>query len=157
MLKFNFVPKSANNPFQKLEVKLTSQSETIAFGNPCNLKISFMKIFAMSSVLCEDFTSVKCVAFVNLSTTTMLSPSHWQSCNKIHGNNFPFPLRNWQRLQQACWMLMLNLYLLTFNTPQKLLSHIPLHSWPKVLLSGCSNCLLISWVSRIRSFDGFHP
>ena len=28
MLKFNFVPKSANNPFQKLEVNLKSLSVT---------------------------------------------------------------------------------------------------------------------------------
>ena len=72
VLKFSFVPKSAKNPFQKLEVNLTSRSKTIALSNPCKLKISFMKILAMSSVLCLDFTGIKCALFVNLSTTTMM-------------------------------------------------------------------------------------
>ena len=37
--------------------------------------------------------------------------------DKIHVNNFPFPFWNWQRMQQAYWMLMLNFYLLTFHAP----------------------------------------
>src|SRR5713101_2145119 len=82
MMKFNFLPKSTNNPFQKLEVNLTSLSKTIAFGNPCNLKISFMKIFAMSSVLCVDLTGIKCDAFVNLSTTTLIELSCLQYIGK---------------------------------------------------------------------------
>ena len=64
--------KYANNPYQKLELNLTSLSETIVLGNPCNLKISFMKMFAMSSVLCIDFTGIKCASFINFSTTTMI-------------------------------------------------------------------------------------
>ena len=46
---------------------------------------------------------------------------------------------------------MLNLYLLTFHAPWNVLSHVFFHSWPKVLLSGCRNCLLIFWVTRIWS------
>ena len=72
MLKFSFVPKYANKPFQKFEVNLTSLSETIAFGNPCNLKISFMKIFAMSLVLCVDFTGIKCASFVNFMGASLV-------------------------------------------------------------------------------------
>ena len=85
----------------------------------------------------------------------MLSPSHRQSCNKIHGNNFPFPFWNWQRLQQTLRVLMLNLYLLTFHAPWNVFSHILFHSWPKVLLSGYSNCLLVSGMTRIRSLTDF--
>ena len=61
--KVNFVPKSTNRPFQKLEVNLVSLSEIIALGNTCNLKISFMKIFAMASALYVDLTSIKCDSF----------------------------------------------------------------------------------------------
>ena len=82
MLKFSFVPKFANKLFQKLEVNLTSLSETIALGNPCNLKIYFMKIFAMSSVFYVDLTVIKCVSFVNLSTRTMME----SCCLQVIGN-----------------------------------------------------------------------
>ena len=85
----------------------------------------------------------------------MLSPSHWKYCNKIHGNNFTFPFWDRQRLQQPCWVLMLNLYLLTFHAPWNIFSHVLFHSWLKVLLSGCSNCPLISWVTRIWSLMDF--
>ena len=70
VLNFSFVPKSANIPFQKLEVN--SLSEIFALGNLCNLKISFMKFFVMALALYVDLTDVKFYAFVNLSTTTMM-------------------------------------------------------------------------------------
>ena len=73
MLKFNFVPKYENKPFRKLEVNFGSPLETIALGNPCNLKISFMKIFAMELDLYVDLTIIKCDAFVNFSTTIMMN------------------------------------------------------------------------------------
>ena len=85
----------------------------------------------------------------------MLSPSHWQSCNEIHGNNFPFPFWNQKRLQQSCWVLMLNLHLLTFHAFNNTLSNFLFHSWPKILLSACRNCLMISRVTRIWSFMDF--
>ena len=72
MLKFNFVPNSANRLFQKLEVNLVSLSKVNSLGNPYNLKISFMNIFAMESALYVDLTGIKRDAFVNLSTTTMM-------------------------------------------------------------------------------------
>ena len=85
----------------------------------------------------------------------MFPPSHWKSCNKVHGNYFPFPFWNWTRLQQTHWVLMLKLYLLTFHTPRNVLIHILFNSWPKVLISSCSNGLLVSWVTRIRSLMDF--
>ena len=85
----------------------------------------------------------------------MLSPSHRQSCNKIHGNNFPFPFWNWKRLQQSYKVLILNLYLLKFHAPWNIFSDVLFHSWIKVLLSGCSNYLLISRVTRIWSLMDF--
>ena len=74
---------------------------------------------------------------------------------KIHGNKFSFPFWNWKRLQQTCWVLMLNLYLLKFHAPWNIFSHVLFHSWPKILLPSCSNCLLISWVTRIWSLMDF--
>ena len=82
VLKFNFVPKSAKRPFQKIEIKLVSLLEIIALGNPCNLKISFMKIFAMASALYVDLTAIKCDSFVNLSTKNMME----SCCLIIIGN-----------------------------------------------------------------------
>ena len=42
MLKFIFVLNPMNNPFQKFEVKFRSLSETISFGIPRNMAISFI-------------------------------------------------------------------------------------------------------------------
>ena len=72
MLKFNFVPKSANRPFQNLDVNLGSMSDSIALGNPCNLKIYFIKTFAMAYLLFVYLTSTKCAYLDNLSTKTMI-------------------------------------------------------------------------------------
>ena len=135
MLKFTFVPKSSNNPFQKLEVNLTSLSETIAFGNPCNLKN------LLHEDLCNVISPVRrlpwykmcycCQLVYHNHDGIMLSPSHWKSYNRIHGNNFSFPLWNWQRLQQTSWVLMLNLHLLTFHALRNILRNVLFHSWQK--------------------------
>ena len=82
MLNFIFVPKYAKIPFQKFEVNLVSLSEFIALGNPCNLKIYFMKIFAMASALYVDLAGIKCDSFVNVSTTTMME----SCCIQVIGN-----------------------------------------------------------------------
>ena len=50
---------------------------------------------------------------------------------------------------------MLNLYLLTFHAPWNVFNDVLFHSWPKVLLSGYSNCLMISWVTKIWSLMDF--
>ena len=60
------------NTFRKFEENLVSLYEIISLGNPCNLKISFMKIFAITSDYNVDLTGIKCDAFVNFSTTTMM-------------------------------------------------------------------------------------
>ena len=96
VLKFIFVPKSANKPFQKMEVKLGSLRNTISLGNPCNLKISFMKIFFCNGIshisgLNQYKTWFLCQLVHHNHDGIMLSPSHWKTCNKIHGNNFSFP------------------------------------------------------------------
>ena len=67
---------------QKIGSKLSIPVEIIALGNPCNLKISFMKIFAMVLDLYVDLTGIKCDAFVNLSTKTMME----SCCLVVIGN-----------------------------------------------------------------------
>ena len=66
------------------------------------------------SIMCR-LNRYKCVSFVNLSTTTMMESCCLQVISNpvIKFMEFPFPFWNWQRLQQAYWMLMLNLYLFT--------------------------------------------
>ena len=46
---------------------------------------------------------------------------------------------------------MFNLHILTFHALRNILSNVLFHSWPKILLSGCRNCLLISQVTIIWS------
>ena len=62
-----------------------------------------------------------------------------------------------KKVQQTYWVLMLNFHLLAFHTLRNILSNISFHPWLKVLLHGCSNCLLISWVSKIWYFMDFIP
>ena len=118
-----------------------------------------MNIFAISSVLCVDLTGIKCVSFVKISTTNMMESCFLQFIGnivmKLHGNNFPFPFWNSKRMQQTCWVLMLKLHLLIFHALSNILNNVLLHSWPKILLSGCSNCLMISWVTKIWSLMDF--
>jgi hypothetical protein len=49
------VSNPLNNPLQKLEVNFVYLSETIVLGIPCNLAISFMKIYAILDVVCVFF------------------------------------------------------------------------------------------------------
>ena len=79
----------------------------------------------------------------------MLLHSFGQLCNEINRNHFPFPLRNGKWLQKTCWMSMLCLYLLAFQTSNYVISHFFLHSRPKVLDPYNCNVFLISWVPNI--------
>ena len=57
-------PKYAKRPFQKFEVNLVPLSQIIALRNPCNMKIPFMKIFAMALNLYVELTGIKCDALL---------------------------------------------------------------------------------------------
>ena len=72
MLKLILVSKPANKNFQKFDVNFTSLSDITIFGTPCNQNISFRNISAILATLCVDFTKMKCVDLLNLSTTTMI-------------------------------------------------------------------------------------
>lgn len=60
------------NTLANLEVNFVSLSDTIALGIPRNLKNYPMNIFAMLVVVCVDLKRIKCIALVNISTTTMI-------------------------------------------------------------------------------------
>lgn len=67
MIKANSIPKPANNSFQSMEVNLTSLSEIIFLGTPCNLKILFMKIWATSLAELVDLIATKWATLCNFS------------------------------------------------------------------------------------------
>ena len=50
---------------------------------------------------------------------------------------------------------MFYLHLLTFHVLINILSNVLCHFRPKILLSSCTNCFLISWVTRIWSLMDF--
>src|SRR5438876_10740769 len=62
---------------------------------------------------------------------TFLSP--WQSGYEIHAGFIPFPSRNWQRLQQSCWLLMLCLDSLTNITTSYEGCYVTFHSIPPIV------------------------
>ena len=81
---------------------------------------------------------------------TSLGPR--QSCDEIHSDFFPFPLRNLQRLQQSGRALMLYLYHLTSITFGDVKSYFTLHTVPPKL---ALYVLIHLCPSRMKSISRF--
>jgi hypothetical protein len=75
-----------------------------------------------------------------------------QSNDKIHTYVVPFPLGNWQRLQQPSWFLVLCLDLVANITTGDIVCDIILHSWPPKCLSQVLVHLGTSRMNRVCGF-----
>ena len=72
MLRCNWVPYTLNSSFQKLLVKVGSQSETMEWGMPWRLKIWSMKIWATMDVVNGCWRAQKWAYLERQSMTTMM-------------------------------------------------------------------------------------
>jgi len=72
LLKYTYVPNQVNMDFQKENVNFTFLYDIITLGIPCSLNIYLIKISTICNILKVDWTRIKCVDLLNLSTTTII-------------------------------------------------------------------------------------
>lgn len=98
----SWVPECLNKACQRLLVNMRSRSEIINLGMPWSLHTLSMNVVATVRAVNGWIIGRKCAYRVSLSTTTRMKLKCLERAKpsiKIHGNDFPSILWNWQRLK----------------------------------------------------------